>query len=264
MWAACIIGKEEVGLGPLLQAEFNLSLDKRYQKADWGKRPLTDNLKEYAGEDTHYLLALRDKLSVELDRCGRRSLAEEDFRRFCKIDGHDRPQSAYTDSIGADVSLMANQHRLGRVQTAVLEELFLFRDEVARAQNQPPFKILPERMFVTLAKASPQDPNDLLNLDGINARLARRYMDGLLKAIRRGVKKGSPSIQPSRHAPWRDDAYQNRYKAFKRMAQEPRHQDGREIGCRAGAPAYGTNCPPKTAKPGRNPGHHARFPLAAD
>lgn len=215
MWAACIVGREEVGLGALLQAEFNLNLDKRYQKADWGKRPLADKLKEYAGEDTHYLLALRDKLALELDRCGRRSLAEEDFQRFCKIDGHDRAQTTYTDSIAADVSLMATQHHLNRTQSAVLEELFLFRDEVARAHNQPPFKIMPERMFATLAKACPKDANELLDADGVNSRLVKRYLDGLLKAVRRGVKKGSPSIHPPKHTGWRDDAYQNRYKALK-------------------------------------------------
>ena len=215
MWAACIVGKEEVGLAALLQSEFNLNLDKRYQKADWGQRPLPENLREYAVQDTHYLLALRDRMDIELTRCGRKSLAEEDFTRFCRINGQEKSEAAYAENIATNVFQEAGRHHLSRVQTAVLEELYLFRDEVARARNQPPFKILPERMLLVLAKAGLQDTNALDSIEGLNRRLVKRYDDGLMKAIERGIKKGTPSLKPVRHNAWRDDVYQNRLGALK-------------------------------------------------
>jgi ribonuclease D len=215
MWAACIVGKEEVGLAALLQSEFNLNLDKRYQKADWGQRPLPENLREYAVQDTHYLLALREKMEIELNRSGRKELAVEDFARFCKINGHDKTEATYAENIAASVFQEAGRHHLSRLQTAVLEELYLFRDEVARARNQPPFKILPERMLLALAKAGLQESATLNSIEGINHRLVRRYGDGLMKSIQRGIKKGTPSLKPVKHAAWRDDAYQNRLGALK-------------------------------------------------
>ena len=40
MIAARMLGRKEIGLGPLLENEFGIHLDKRYQKANWGVRPL--------------------------------------------------------------------------------------------------------------------------------------------------------------------------------------------------------------------------------
>lgn len=215
MWAACIIGKDEVGLGALLQSEFNLSINKRYQKADWGQRPLPEKLKEYAVLDTHYLLALREKLNLELIRSGRIQLAKEDFTRFCRINGIDKTETSYADNIAASVFQEAGRHHLSRVQTAVLEELYLFRDEVARARNQPPFKILPERLLLALAKSSLQESTVINSIEGASQRLIKRYGDGLMKAIQRGIKKRVPSLEPPKHTAWRDDDYQNRLATLK-------------------------------------------------
>lgn len=215
MWAACIVGREEVGLGSLLQVEFNLTLDKRYQKADWGQRPLPEKQREYAMQDTHYLLALRDRLEEELERCGRKSLAEEDFTRFCKIDGREKNESTYADGIAASVAQEVTRHKLNMSQAAVLEELYLYRDEIGRSRNRPPFKIMPERMLLALAQGSPQEASQLRAISGINERLAKRYADGLVKAVRRGLKKAAPSSKPPKHSAWRDEAYQNRLGALK-------------------------------------------------
>jgi ribonuclease D len=55
MLAARILGRDEIGLGSMLGAEFGLTLDKRQQRANWGERPLPSRLLEYARMDTHYL-----------------------------------------------------------------------------------------------------------------------------------------------------------------------------------------------------------------
>jgi ribonuclease D len=62
MIAARVLGRPKVGLGNLLEEEFAIKLEKRYQRADWGERPLKQEMLEYARLDTHYLIALRDKL----------------------------------------------------------------------------------------------------------------------------------------------------------------------------------------------------------
>ena len=82
MVAARILGREEVGLGALLEHEFGVKLDKRFQRANWGERPLKGELLAYARLDTHYLLELRDRLYPKLMERGLWALAEEDFRRM--------------------------------------------------------------------------------------------------------------------------------------------------------------------------------------
>src|SRR5689334_8150940 len=66
MVAARTLGYAAVGLGSLLAEKFNLDLDKHNQKADWGQRPLSDELVDYARLDTRYLIPLRELLEAEL------------------------------------------------------------------------------------------------------------------------------------------------------------------------------------------------------
>ena len=54
----------------MLQTRFEVTLDKRYQRANWGLRPLTEAMLAYAALDTHYLFILRDSLYAELDEHG--------------------------------------------------------------------------------------------------------------------------------------------------------------------------------------------------
>jgi len=85
MLAARTLGYKQVGLGRLLADKFNVDVDKHNQKADWGQRPLTPGLIDYARLDTHYLIALRDILEAELREKGRWELAQEDFARSCFV-----------------------------------------------------------------------------------------------------------------------------------------------------------------------------------
>ncbi|MCB0050968.1 MAG: hypothetical protein KDE24_15655, partial [Caldilinea sp.] len=61
-----ILGWKQVGLAAILEKNFGIVSDKRMQRTDWGKRPLTPQQITYAVMDTHYLLPLRDLLVDEL------------------------------------------------------------------------------------------------------------------------------------------------------------------------------------------------------
>src|SRR5262245_24645052 len=71
MIAARTLDRPHVGLAPLLEAHFGVKLNKKYQRANWGQRPLTAEQLSYARLDTHYLLPLRDVLATELIASGR-------------------------------------------------------------------------------------------------------------------------------------------------------------------------------------------------
>ena len=49
----------------LLQHYCKIRVDKRYQLADWRIRPLPAEMIRYAREDTHYLLYVYDRISVQ-------------------------------------------------------------------------------------------------------------------------------------------------------------------------------------------------------
>ena len=80
--AAQLLGIKSFGLAALLEKFFDVRLDKKHQRADWSMRPLTDDMLDYAAQDTRYLLDLRDQLRQALEAAGRMEWAAEEFARL--------------------------------------------------------------------------------------------------------------------------------------------------------------------------------------
>ena len=77
--AAELVNEPEIGLAALLKKYKGLQIDKKFQKADWSKRPLPQDMLDYAAGDTSDLIELRDILKEELIAKGRWAWAEEEF-----------------------------------------------------------------------------------------------------------------------------------------------------------------------------------------
>ena len=58
--------RQTVGDG--FSTSFGVHLNKRFQRANWGRRPLPMDMLAYAQLDTHYLIPLRDRLQADLNR----------------------------------------------------------------------------------------------------------------------------------------------------------------------------------------------------
>jgi ribonuclease D len=181
MVAARILGWKNVGLGNILQERFGVSLNKKMQRADWGKRPLTAEQIAYAREDTHYLLQLRDLQLAELENVGRLEEAREEFTRLTRL--HAAPRQfdpdAYWNIVGA--------RDLAPAPLGILRELFRFRDAQARKENRPAFKVLSDSALVHIATARPSSPRVLACLGDVSDYAVRRYGSAILEAVRRGI-----------------------------------------------------------------------------
>src|SRR5690606_21171932 len=69
--AAELLGEPGLGLASLLERHVGLTIPKKYQRADWARRPLPPDMLEYAAEDTRHLPQLRDALREALEKKGR-------------------------------------------------------------------------------------------------------------------------------------------------------------------------------------------------
>jgi len=164
MIAARLVGETSFGLAALLERHFGVGLDKRYQRADWARRPLPSAMARYAALDTLYLQPLAERLERELRRLGRKAWADEEFRRLEGVRWRDEPDpEAYRRIKGAAA--------LGRRGLAALRELAARRESEARRRGRPPFKVLGNDALVRLAGALPEQ--DLPEL-----RLRRRPRHG--------------------------------------------------------------------------------------
>jgi ribonuclease D len=207
MAAARILGRESVGLGSILEEEFGVHLDKHYQRANWGQRPLPPHLLAYARLDTHYLIPLRERLKTVLQAKTLWPLAYEDFERLRLVSGHNGADH------NPDCWRIRGAFDLSAQQAAVLMALCQYRDRVARSMDRPVFKVINDQTLFDIARLSPQDMNQLSRIHGMSEGQRRRHGARLLEAVARGLN--SPPIYPPRQ-PRPNEAFLNRMEALRR------------------------------------------------
>jgi ribonuclease D len=217
MIAARILGYQKIGLGSLLEKYFSIQMDKKYQRANWGKRPLKADMLHYARLDSHYLIPLQDHLRAELVEAGLWELALEDFRRLTQ------GIEDTTESSEDDFWKLHGARDLNPEKATVLKSLYQFRESIAEAQNRPSFKVISHQALVELAETCPQQYQDLLKLSALHASQAKRYGRGLLGAIKEG-KQATPVYPPNHTRP--HNAILDRMDAL----QEWRKHTGQNLG----------------------------------
>lgn len=181
MVAAQCLGARRLGLSDLLEERLGIRLEKRFQRADWSKRPLPLPMLEYALLDTCHLLALRDSLAGELEALGRMEWAKAHFLELESIGPLRRePPNALKTRGAKDLD---NRSR------AVLQTLLEWREEQAKAKDVPVFKILQTETLVSLARARPLDQKAMLGVPGITQKALKAWGEGLLKAVQEGLER---------------------------------------------------------------------------
>jgi ribonuclease D len=199
MQAGRILGYKQVGLDSILSKKLGVILDKKFQKADWGKRPLSREMLNYARLDTHYLLELRDSLQTDLKERGRWDLAYEEFIRLAHGNGNGKAQTPAWQRV-------KGSQKCSDRQLAILQELCAWRETQARGMNRPLFRVIDDSRLVAAAQAAPRDEDELAAI-GLTNRQIDMYANQILQAVERG-KKTSPVSRPRTTRP--NQAYMDR------------------------------------------------------
>jgi ribonuclease D len=208
MIAARILGWPRYGLGSLLKEHFGVKLDKRFQRYNWGRRPLSTKALNYARLDTHYLIPLRKIQFARLQEQKRVREALEAFERGTQVESS--PKVFDPD----DFWKVKSARDLTPQQQAVLRQLFILRDEIARKIDRPPFKVVNDFALIHLAKRQPKDKRELKEIKGVSRQLVRYNSRDILQAIRHGQTNPPPRYPYSNnHRP--DDDTLNRYETLR-------------------------------------------------
>ena len=180
MIASRFLGITEFGLAALLKARFGIELDKKYQKADWSRRPLTPEMSAYAAADTSDLLPLYDQLNAELAAVGRTAWLEEECRLLCAARVTEKEGPLFLSCKGAG--------KLKGYSLAVLEELLQLRDRQARELDRPPFKVVPAEALLEAAEKKPRTIEELNAVKGMSPRLVQRYGERMITLVSQAMK----------------------------------------------------------------------------
>jgi ribonuclease D len=144
--AARMIGIREFSYAALVKHYFNIELTKGSQKANWSQRPLSKKMEEYARNDTRYLLPLAERLEKELKLLGRMDWFWQSCQRALDQAAIDRERDV------DEAWRVSGAGALRGRASAVLRELWNWRECEAEAVDRPPFHILQNRELISAAE----------------------------------------------------------------------------------------------------------------
>jgi ribonuclease D len=219
MWAARVLGWPRTGLRNILRDKFGVQLDKRWQRYNWGQRPLEPASLAYARLDTHYLLPLWDQMRDELKEKRRLEEAREFFIQVAQAEPNFKPFDPAND-----VWRVKGVWDLEPQVRSILRELLVWRDAEARRLNRPPFKVVNDQTLIALASTRPENVEQLKGINGFKAHHRRRYGRKIIAVVKRGANAEPP--QPPPRSPRPPDEVLERYEALRAWRKKTASQRG--------------------------------------
>ncbi len=174
--ASVFLGIKETGLDAVVKKRFKISLNKKYRKKDWSKRPLPKDMIEYAVNDTIYLIKLAKILEKELKKINRISWVYEE----CKILSKVRP--ALLNSAPLFMKFKG-AGKLNRKSLAVLEALLKLRLSMAEKKDKPLFKIIGNNSIMKTVKEKPANLRQLERTKALSQKQIEMYGDAIVRAV---------------------------------------------------------------------------------
>jgi len=177
--AALLVGKTEIGLGPLLLEYFDVKKQTKFQMADWTKRPISSAMLSYAIKDSKYLIQLRDVLLDELKKLNRLDWIKEELELI---------ESARYNSKAYTFKDFKGYVHLTDTQRSVLSVLFDLREKYAQEVDMPIHFIIPNKKLHELIVNPPKTVSQWHTISGVHP-LVKRNASIFFKAVKDAQEK---------------------------------------------------------------------------
>lgn len=192
--AALLLGDERVSLQAAISDNLDIQLAKEHSNSDWSARPLAPELLSYAALDVELLIELREVQHRRLEEAGRHEWMIQECEHL-RTSPPNPPNPEPWRKIGT--SLRIRDPRT----LAILRELWLERDEIARTRDVGPEKVLPGKALGALAASLPGTLDEVRASSALRSRSRQDLSTRWWAAIERGWDTDN---LPSRHAPSKD------------------------------------------------------------
>ncbi len=175
--AGRLLNYPRVGLAALVESLLGYSMRKEHSAVDWSRRPLPESWLSYAALDVEMLIELRDCLADRLEATGKTEWARQEFAA--------RVMMAPPIPRAEPWRRTAGIHRVrGRRGLAIVRSMWHVRDQIARARDIAPSKILRDEVMVETAQAAPASRTALGRLRGFSSRGGQRYVKEFFSVVR--------------------------------------------------------------------------------
>jgi ribonuclease D len=170
-----------LSLSKLIWVLVGAKLGKGLTFSNWDHRPLSDHQLRYAADDVRYLPAARHEIGQRLDQRQHARWAMEESAALADpalylFD----PQTQWTKIRGAAGLHPRNQ--------AILQELTVWREDAAKAENVPPRSLLKDEILLDMARSPVDVAADLAGVKGLPRPVEAKYGAGIVQATQRAKK----------------------------------------------------------------------------
>lgn len=210
---ACkILGIRERGLAALAKKCCNADLDKKFQKTDWTRRPLTDEKLSYCADDVAYLFRISDILKQKLSDKGRMEWVRQECEKQCLVRferNNDSPLFLKFKGAG----------KMDSRTLTVLEYLLQMRMKIAEKKDLPLFKVMGTAGLSTMAWKKTVTKEMLKKSGALSGKQMSMYADQCIRAVQEALELPGAKLftYPKTRGARLSDIEQKRIKALKKM-----------------------------------------------
>lgn len=174
--AARLCGFEKFGLGSLALELLDFEMAKEHSAADWSIRPIKQEMLIYAALDVDVMHELQEKLQQKLEELERQDWAKAEFEKLLTFKPKPAAKEAWRNLPG--ISKVKDKRRL-----QIAAALYSVRDEIARAQDIAPGRLIPDRSIMAAVNQLPTSKKDLASNREFQGRASRSMLTEWWDAI---------------------------------------------------------------------------------
>lgn len=170
-----------LSLGSLIQELLDITLAKTETRTNWLKRPLDNKQVQYALDDVRYLRAARILLINRIIGPEIKSWLQEELDLFNDPDNYNglSEQERYKKIRGAK--------GLDPQGLAILKELAIWRENVAKKMNRPRGHILKDTILIDLSRKKLTKLDRLRHEASLSPKIIDRWGNQLIESIKTGI-----------------------------------------------------------------------------
>jgi ribonuclease D len=209
--ASMFLGIHETSLEALLWDNFGISLNKKFQKKDWSRRPLPEEMVAYAAGDVSHLIPLSKIILHKLRSKKRLSWVKEECELLSKV----RPAVENSKPLFLKFK---GAGRLPSQNLAVLEKLLKYRRTMARKKDKPLFKVLGNASLLKIATMPPNSSTALKRLNTLSQKQLAMYGKSILTNVNKALAIEPEKLPkyPRKKAPILNPVVPNRIKSLRK------------------------------------------------
>lgn len=174
--SARLAGLERVGLGSLCESLLDLELAKEHSAADWSKRPISQEMNDYAALDVDVMFELWGAIKQLLLEQNKLEWAIQEFEHLLAFRPKAQPKEPWRHLPG--MMRVKDLHKL-----KIAASLWLTRDELARTQDTAPGRFIPDRSITAAAMQAPKSKAELAANKEFQGRASRSLLNTWWKAV---------------------------------------------------------------------------------